>query len=234
MIYAVVSNGNPKALAKYRSVREAFAKKHPNAQLLSFTGDTAQAEELFDLTSQKSFFGGAYLVSCYHLSENKELKEVLGELLEAMGASENHFLLFEEKLDTKILAQIEKIGTLYTFTSAAKREEYNIFTLPQKVGERDRRGAWVELQRAQRAGVSESDLLRPLLWQVRAILLASRVSAAESGLKPFVYNRAKSYAENYSRAELDTLSFSLAMLEPRVVAGEVELDIALETLVLNL
>src|SRR3989344_2692782 len=121
MIYAVVSNGNPKAPAKYRSVREAFAKKHPNAQLLSFTEDTAQAEKLFDLTSQKSFFGGAYLVNCYRVGENKELKESLTELLEAMGASENHFLLFEEKLDTKILAQIEKIGTLYTFTSAAKR-----------------------------------------------------------------------------------------------------------------
>src|SRR3989338_568340 len=161
MIYAVVSNGNPKAPAKYRSVREAFAKKHPNAQLLSFTGDTAQAEELFDLTSQKSFFGGAYLVSCYRVSENKEL--------------------------------IEKIGTLYTFTSAAKREEYNIFALPQRVGERDRRGAWVELLRARCAGVSESDLLRPLLWQVRAMLLASRVSAAESGLKPFVYNRSEEH-----------------------------------------
>ncbi len=234
MLYVVISNGNPQAVRKYRLLRESFLKKYPDAQLLSFTGDTVSAKELLDFTSQRSFFGGAYLISCVRISENKELKEMLGELLVAFALSENHFLLFEESLDKKILAQVEKNGTVYAFTAPVAAREYNIFALPGKIAERARRDAWVELQRARRAGISDSDLLRPLIWQVKAMLIASRVGPAESGLKPFVYERALAYAKNYSSDELRELSFALVMLEPRVVAGEVEMDIALEEIVLNL
>lgn len=238
MIYAVVGNGNPKAIEKYRFLKEQFFRKYPNAQRLSFTEETLDAKEIFDAASQQSLFGGAYLVSCFRLSENAVIKEIFSDLIAVMWKSENHFLLFEHSLDKKSLALIEEHGKLYSFVPATTALEYNVFSLPQKVGERDRKGAWIELQRARMVGVSDDELLRPLLWQMKTILLVhpalGGASVEESGLKPTVYSRALSYGENYSREELNELSFALAMLPSRVVSGEVEMDIALESIILSI
>ncbi len=237
MIYAVIGNGNPKAGEKYHLLKEQFSRKYPDAQQLLFTDESLETKDIFDAASQQSFFGGAYLVSCFRLSENKVIKEIFSDLITAMGKSENHFLLFEHSLDKKSLALIEKYGKLYSFVPATTALEYNVFSLPQKVGERDRRGAWLELQRARMAGVSDDELLRPLLWQVKTILLVhpdmGGASVEESGLKPTVYSRARAYGKNYSREELSELSFALALLPSRVVSGEIEMDIALESIILS-
>jgi len=234
MIYAVIGNGNPKAADKYRFLKEQFSLKYPDARHLTFTGETLDVKDIFDTVSQQSFFGGAYLISCVQISENKDIKEIFSDLITAMGKSENHFLFFEHHLDKKILTLIEKYGKVYSFPAPYTLPEYNVFALPQKVGERDRKGAWVELQRAKKAGVSEDELLHPLLWQIKTILLASQTTPAESGLKPNVYSRACGYGRNYSREELNELSFALSLLPSRVVSGEVEMDIALETIVLSI
>ncbi len=233
MIYAVVGNGNLKAGERYRLLKEQFSRKYPEAQHLAFTDESLDVKDVFDAASQKSFFGGAYLVSCFRLSENKEIKEIFSDLIIAMGKSENHFLLFEHSLDKKLLSLIETHGKLYSFAPPSATLEYNIFSLPQKIGERDRKGAWVELQRARMAGISNDDLLRPLIWQIKTMLLASQTTLVESGLKPNVYNRAHAYERNYSRDELNELSFSLALLSSRVVSGEAEMDIALESIILS-
>jgi DNA polymerase III delta subunit len=74
-----------------------------------------------------------------------------------------------------------------------------------------------------------------LSWQVRMMLLASQSeSAAQAGLKPFVYNKAKAYAKKYSQKELRALSRELVSMHHRVRQGRGELGVALERLILSL
>lgn len=234
MIYCVLAQGNPKGLAKYLELKERFIAKYPDASLFHYDAETIDTGDLYERAAEDSLFGGAYLVLCYRVSEHKEYKSTLYDLVPTLASSPNHFLLYEENLDAKTAALIAKEGTLYTISAQRKKVSYNPFDLSGALASRDRRAAWVELQRARRSGLSDEDLLRPLIWQVKAMLLASMVPLGESGLKPSVYERSRRAATRYTHQELLDLSLSLATLQPLVVAGKVELESALESLVLNL
>lgn len=215
MIHLVLAGGNPKALVKYHELREAFSKKYQDAQIFFFEADTVSVTDLTQKALEDTLFGGRYLVCCNRVSENKELKSALTDLLPLLLSSPNHFLFYEDVLDTKVVARIEKEGKIYRFSSQSKKNEYNVFNFTGAVASRDRRRAWVELMRARRSGLADEALLNPLVWQIKSMLL----------------KRARG---NYQFDELAELSFQAAALRPRVVAGEKEMDIALETLVLTL
>lgn len=235
MMYCVVANGNQKGLEKYTLLKQQFSKKYPETAHFHYDTETVSVEALTQRALEDTLFGGAYLVLCQRIGENKELQTSLSQLIPLLLSSPNHFLLYEEKLDAKLTSLIEKGGgKIYSFSSTSTVRAYTPFDFSGAVALRDRRAAWVELQRARRRGISDDDLLHPLVWQTKVMLIASQTTAGASGLKPSVYDRAKRAAQNYSFEELAELSFRVASLQPRVVAGEVELDIELESLVLNL
>lgn len=235
MIYCVIGNGNPRGLAKYAELKERFAEKYPESSRFHYDAETVTVEALTQRAYEDSLFGGAYLILCQRIGENKEFSPAFPALIPLLLSSPNHFLLYEEKVDAKVLTAIEKGGgKVYSFPELRAVRIYNAFDFSGAVAARDRRRAWVELQRARRSGISDEDLSRPLIWQTKVMLIASQTSAGASGLKPNVYERAKRAAQNYTFEELAELSFRVASLQPRVVAGEVEMDIELESLVLNL
>jgi len=234
MIYCVIADGNPQGLEKYLLLKQRFCEKYPTASRFHYDTETVSVGVLTQCALEDTLFGGACFTVCQRIGENKEVQSSLSQLIPLFLSSPNHFLMYEEKLDAKIVTLIEKGGgKVYRFSSPPARA-YTPFDFSGAVAARDRRAAWVELQRARRKGISSDDLVHPLVWQTKVMLIASQTTAGASGLKPSVYDRAKRAAQNYSFEELSELSFRVASLHPRVVAGEVEMDIELESLVLNL
>ncbi len=59
-------------------------------------------------------------------------------------------------------------------------------------------------------------------------------NAGEAGLKPFVFNKAKNYLENYSKKELEKISSDLVSIYHNARRSQMEFGLALERFILRI
>ncbi|MBI2086762.1 MAG: hypothetical protein HYT69_01160 [Candidatus Zambryskibacteria bacterium] len=124
-----------------------------------------------------------------------------------------------------------------TFLLDAKAgPEFNIFALADAIGARKRRDAWVLYEKALAAGMPPEDVFfRVVVWQVKNMLIASRTkNVQETEMKPFPYNKAKSFLKNFSTAELQNLSEELVLGYHRVRRGQGGIETLVEKVLLSL
>ena len=88
---------------------------------------------------------------------------------------------------------------------------FNVFTITDALGERDRGELWLAAQQALKAGISSEEIFWKLVWQVKNILLVSAGGEIKS-LKPFVIQKARQFSANFSQSELANLSSNLVKL----------------------
>src|SRR5690606_36911869 len=65
------------------------------------------------------------------------------------------------------------------------RPDFNIFTITDAVGARDKRRAWVLYMQALAAGFSAEEVFFKIVWQVKSMLIARKTaSVVETDMKP--------------------------------------------------
>lgn len=117
----------------------------------------------------------------------------------------------------------------------SKENEFNLFTLTDAIGERDKRKAWTIYRKAIASGLVPDEIFHRVYWGVRALLLASRCkSAEEAGLNPFVYKKSKSFLNNWKPIELEKLSEDFVLGFHRARRGEVDMGHMIEKILLKL
>jgi len=115
------------------------------------------------------------------------------------------------------------------------RSEFNIWALTDAVGGRKKRDAWVLYQKALASGMVPEEVFYKLVWQTRALLVASKTkNASEADMKPFPYNKAKEFLRNFKPGELEKLSEALVLGYHRARRGEGEVETLVERSLLNL
>ena len=83
-------------------------------------------------------------------------------------------------------------------------------------------------------GVAPEEIHGALAWQARAMVLASKTkTAAEAGLKPFVYSKAKSFVARLTPEKTENLSRELVSLYHESRAGRGALADLLESFLLK-
>lgn len=122
---------------------------------------------------------------------------------------------------------------------ASEGDEYkgafNIFALTDSVGERDKRKSWTLYQKALASGMSGEEVFWRIVWVVKTMLLVSKTkSAEEAEVKPFVYNKTKSFLRNWKVEEIENLSSTLVVGYHDARRGLVDIETLLEKLFLNL
>ena len=205
------------------------------AETLRLTAEAVSEDVLRDAAGAASLFGGEQIVLLDMPSESKEAFEALRSLAPTLAESKNTFVVIEGKLlaaDAKIL---KKYAKKYSETKTGeKRERFNVFTLADALTRRDKRSLWIGLMRAHSVGLRAEEIIGTLFWQVKAMRLAARAkSASASGLKPFVYGKAKRGAEKYSKDELHGLSRDLLRVYHDGHFGVLDIDEGLERWVLK-
>lgn len=192
-----------------------------------------------------SLFGERRLVCVRGLLESALGRELVESLIRAMVSSPEHFAILEqdlskemEKILTKALAQLNKHertkAELEREQRLAKQEANKIYAVSDAMGRRDRRALWLEYQKALRRGVVPEELYWKMVWQTRSMLQASGSSnAKEAGLHPFVYDKSKQAAKNYTRDELMQLSGDLLEMWHDIHAKGKDLELTLEQFILN-
>jgi len=115
------------------------------------------------------------------------------------------------------------------------RGEFNIFSLTDAIGRRNKREAWALYQKALASGMVPEEIFYRVFWQVKTMLLAGRTkSAEETDMKAFPYNKAKSFLKNFKPGELEKLSEKLVVGYHQSRRGIGEIETLLEKIILGL
>lgn len=237
MIYCFHGNDRENVRARVGKFVAGLKAKKPEANVISVDSENVDENRLTDLSHGQGLFEKSYIVVCQDLFGGESGEVSLGELSD-MAESPNLFVLREGVLNKKIITALEKAGAKIeeckTFESF-KKPPFNIFSLADALGKRDKKNLWILYRKAIQAGFLPEEISGTLFWQIKSLLLSvSSSSALEAGLKPFVWSRAKSFAKNYSELELKNLSWRIVEVYHSARRGIFEFETGLEKLILSL
>ena len=242
MIYLFYGQDTEQARRKADGVVASLLQKRPDASLFRLDSDSWQEAAFDEYVGGQGLFAQKYIVVLDQLFENKEIKEYVIERLKALKASDNIFIILENTLDKAVLAKFEKntekvqvFGEGKEALSKNKKAVFNMFAITDALGARNQKRLWTLYQQAVRHDVVPEELHGILFWQIKSMLLAAlSKDAAESGLNPFVYGKAKNYAKNFSLSELKKISSQLIAMYHRAHRGEISFEAALEKFFLTI
>ena len=237
MLFLLHGTDTTKARAKANVLVDSLLAKKPDAALVKVDDEMFDASHIPEWTTAQGLFEQKFIVFFDKVLLNKDAKETIIGALKEIESSDNVFVMLEESLDKKTLTKLEKHAQKvqeFGTKESAPKESFNAFALTDALGKRDKKQLWVLYQKALMHGLVPEELHGTLFWQVKSMILArTSRSADEAGLKPFVYNKAKGFAGNYSEGELENLSKGLVKVYHESRRGEGEFGVKLEMWVLS-
>lgn len=250
MFYFLYGKDKEKARQKAHELIGILLKKRPGAEVLRMDGEHFGGGKLEELISSQSLFEHKYIVFADTLFESNDAKETVVQKAKEIQASPNAFVLLEGAVDKSTAAKLEKHAEKTFLFEGEKRQgrkfgmgttnplslgEFNIFSMTDAFGRKDRKGLWVLYQRSILHHVPPEEVHGILFWQVRAMAAAAASeNAGKAGLNPFVYSKSKEFLKNFPGEELQKLSSRLVSLYHDSRRGIHELNIALERFILGL
>jgi DNA polymerase III delta subunit len=240
MFYFLHGENEMKAREKVHSLLDSLSTKKPNASIFNIDSDTFNDANIDELIEGQGLFENKYIVFFNKIFLNKNIKENILEKLKEIAESQNIFLFLEGKVDKKTLKKIEKFSAkTLEFKNAGslikKEKKFNIFDLADAFGRLDKKKLWVLYNKSKMYGVSPEEVHNILVWQTKAIYLSKNSkSASESGLNPFVFNKANTSAKNFTNGKLKKISSELVSIYHNARRGISEFDISLEQFLLSI
>ena len=190
-----------------------------------------QSVEIENLVSvQTGLFGDKGLHVIHSLARTLDIKN----LLEGHAKSDNIFIFSEDTITKPITKVFEKYeATIQDFGKEEKKNEnkFNMFSLTDTLGTRDKKNLWLLFQEAIKNG-SPEEVHGILFWQVKNLALV-KTSQTNPGMNPFVYNKTSGYAAKFTLEEIQKMARDLVyMFHNRDTYST--LDIELEKFILAL
>jgi DNA polymerase III delta subunit len=207
MLYVLVGDNQDKK-------KEALAKllaTHPESELFYMNEESFSPEVFANFLGGGDLFSLKYVVVLDSLVDT-ETGELIVERARDMQDSDNIFIVKEVAILKDASVSLKKAAEMFETYDLPKIEKskFNIFSITDAFGARDKKNTWVMLQKALRAGVSAEEVLNILIWQTKNLLFVKRsTDMKNTGLSPFVYNKSKQYSANYKESELVSMSRSL-------------------------
>ncbi len=238
MLYVIHGTDIDKAREKSHALFEALKSKKPDAAAGVITVDDITREKLDELTQTQGLFENKQILFMDRTLENKEIREVMLEKIDAIQESPNIFIFFEGKLTKEVLKKLEKRAekiTEYEAAEGKKKEAGGFFHLADALGSRDKKGLWVGVREALDSDAAAEEIHGILFWQAKSLALAEKTdSATQAGLNPFVFGKAKRYTSNFKEGEINKMLSQLVSMYHRAHRGEVDFEIELEKFALDI
>ncbi|MCH7529662.1 hypothetical protein IIB50_00900 [Patescibacteria group bacterium] len=237
MLYVLHGSDIEKGKDKLRGLTRSLQSKKPDASFFRIDDESFDTNQLTELMEGQGLFENKYIIVFDRVFANVEAKEVVLKNLAGIALSQNIFILFEGKIDKKTVTRLEKRAEktqVFEEKKAGGKEEFNIFSLTDALGRRDRKNLWVLYRKAKQEGISDEEIHGILFWQVKSMLLSNGAkNSDDAGLNPFVYRKSLQFLKNYTDEEVKKLSSSLVFLSHDARRGLHEFDIALERFILG-
>jgi hypothetical protein len=250
MLYFFHGENSKEGRAKAGEMMNGLLKKKPDASVFRLTVENWNPASFEEYLGGQGLFNNKFIVFLDNLLEDAVIKETVLENLVKIKQSQNIFVWLERKIGKPVADKIKKFAEK-TSEFAEKKEdsrefsledgrgfslgEFNIFSLTDAFGRRDRKNLWVLYQKAVLREIPAEEISGVLFWQLKSMFLASvSKTASEAGMKPFVFSKAKSFARNYKEEELKKISSELVSIYHDSHRGLCDFDIALERFILKI
>ncbi len=238
MIYFVTGDGREKVQKTTHGLVEALQKKRPDA-LVFRIGEGEWDKDTFNgIASGQGLFEKKYIIVLDSVFQNEDAAEYLKSILGDLRSAEHAFVISEHAPKAPIKNAIKKFSEkVWEVAEAEKisKKEFNIFSLTDALGERNKSRLWTLYQKAIMDGSEPEEIHGILFWQVKSLLAAAQSKdAAEAGLKPFVWGKARGFLNNYSLDELKKISSNMVSLYHNSRLESVPLEVSLEEFVLSI
>jgi len=239
MIYFFYGTNIDKAREKTHQVLDSLLAKRPNASVLHVSSDNFNEEVVREYVEGQGLFESKHVIFFDHVFENELAGEYVLGNIKKMKDSPHAVIILEGKMDKKTSTRIEKYAEkaegFEDRGSAKKQKDFDIFSLTDALGERDKKSMWVLLQKGFLSGATPEELSGIIFWQIKTMLIAKGSRSAEdAGLKPFVFNKSRNYANNFSDEELKVLSADIISMYHDSRRGIVDFKTSLEQFSLSL
>lgn len=189
-----------------------------------------QEKKIDDLVSvQTGLFGDKEMYVIHSLARILDIKN----LLEGYAESDNIFIFSEDTITKPITKIFEKHeSTIKDFGKEEKKKEnkFNMFSLTDAFGARDKKNLWLLFSEALAHG-SPEEIHGILFWQVKNLALVKSVKE-NPGMNPYVYQKTSGYAAKFTLEEIQKMARDLVgMFHNRDTYST--LDIELEKFILS-
>tara|TARA_Y100000310_G_C20700785_1_gene829664 strand:+ start:436 stop:1161 length:726 start_codon:yes stop_codon:yes gene_type:complete len=225
---------------KAKAFIDILIEKKPEASL-RIIEEGPYSETLWDETLlTHGLFVEQLVVYVPHCCADKEALSFIEKNIKDFASSNNIFIFVERGLTKRTLQKFEKHAKKYIVDEkkdVKERKQYNLFSLTNALGERDKKRAWVELERAYAKNISPEEVHPLMFWQMKTILQVKR--AEEEGnsealnMKPFVYNKARNFSRKFTRKELEEKVKDLVHKIDNARQGEGDLSMELLSFALS-
>lgn len=236
MLHVIYGTDREKARAKFRVLREELLKKSGSERVVS--DGEATTPFLSEAASSRGLFGETTLFVFGGVFDKKVEQEILATHASALASSANNFLILETAFDKGTVAALKESGATmdeYVGKKADARPEFNIFSLGDALGKRNKKELWVLYQGALAAGLEPEEICGTLFWAIKNIALMKNAKPGEdAGLSPYVAPKARTFAKNYTQEEITNISRTLTTAYHEAHRGGEPMSIALERFILEL
>ncbi len=241
MLYLIYGTDREKILAKSNELVAGLKKRKPDAEVFRIS-EGQEVSRLEELAGGQGLFESKYIVVVKNVFSDKNNTDRVCGLLSSFSDSSNIFIFVEGKINKPIIdafksakGQLQEFSLVKeTFSHVDSTSDFNIFSLADALGSRDRKGLWVLYQKAIKRDIAPEEISGTLFWQVKSIMLAEQASSAsEAGISPFVFQKAKRYSRNFSSGEINTIALKLVKLYHDSHRGLVDFEVGLERLILS-
>ncbi len=242
MIIFIHGEDTDKSRKKAHELIDNLRKKKPDASFFKINGENWSEEIISEYALGQGLFSNKYIVFLDKVCENKDLKDSFIDKLDEMKDSENVFIILEGKLDktsiTKIEKRSDKVQLFEIDTDKigkfGKKDDFNIFSLADALGNRDKKNLWILYRMAINNGKVPEEIAGTLFWQLKSMAIASKAKdASSSSLSPFVYNKSKNYLKNFKDGEIYKILESLISISHDSRRGIGEMETSLERWILE-
>lgn len=212
MIFVISGNDSKKRI----SIREKIIKESTSGNaLVSRIGESEfSPEAVSGLVYEKPmFFEERISILSDVLSENIDFFK---DILEDMSSSENIFIFEEESVSSSVSKTISKYAKeVFKAEKALEKKPQSLgFAWAGAVLNKDKKNAWLLLEKATSSGSSAEELSGTLFWQIKTVILVKTYendpkTLASSGIAPYSVSQAKSFSKNWTLEELHKMSSEL-------------------------
>jgi len=252
MLYLIYGIDRQKIISTVSSLVDGLKKRKPNAEVFVMTEDDLVLSKIREFAEGQGLFESKFIVVLKNVFAKKDSVDALLDILPALNLSQNVFIFSEPVNITKPISESfkkaggkveehtidDKIAGSRLFGLADARviskEVFNVFSLADALGERDRRKLWVLFQSARKRDIPAEEMAGMFFWQIKSMILARESKgAAEAGLSPFVFQKSKRYNKNFSAEEELNLASKIVALYHDAHRGLVDFEVGLERWILG-
>jgi len=204
MIILIHGKQREKSRVKAHEILEAMQKKRPDAEIFKIEGLDFDIGKFNELIYGQGLFASKYIVFADNIFDDELAEKETLERIKDIKEAENAFVFLESDLSAKTLKEFEKSSErVFEFGSKSDTKPtavFNIFSLGEALGMKDKKNLWVLLQKAFDANLSPEEIHGTLFWQVKSI--ASAIDARRlmrQDLSHFHIRRQKSFQKISAR-----------------------------------